>query len=1149
MLDKFFNYLIINSKEEEPNNLLHESLKCFSNKIRVLPYALLDLHFDNIFLVEDKFVLIDQEWWDDRQLPIEYNIYVNLNILYCNYPELNKYYSINYFYDKYNLDSDKLSAIKQTNYYFFFEYKDFINHNVENLLKEKSHSYSFVDRFNDLNKQSDMNKILVEFYKNKFNQVNRLVRNKEKVILEKDAKISELAMLTSGRAYKFSLLLAKFYNKIFPSNSIQRKLVSRLYRFSRSFLKFILNILRTICKFLYLIFPFRRLKMRMLYKIKQNRYVSKFLGISSFNYNEVAGTLVDNNNIYPIENLTQCNAKIAVHLHLYYIDLAKEFYAYLLNIPYNFDLYISISTKNKKYFLKKMFKGIPNVKKITIKESRNCGRDYGPMFVLFGNELKSYDYLLHIHSKKSLRTGREQSNWRKYLLDNLIGSRDLIMQYFYLMDNYNVGIAYPDTYSECSYISHTYLGVKGLANDFYKKLGLKFSDSYLNFSAGSMYWCRTELLESLFDLNLTWDDFGEEHGQDDGTLEYVLERIYDPLLKQKNLNYATFNVKDNCFHLNDSIKSLDQYYCVTKEKMLYNLYNFDVVSFDIFDTLVTRKVYNPDDIFKIIDCIVVDRYHMTPGYYIKLRKNAEYEFRKGRNFVGDCTIDDIYLQMGNNSVLSSKDLDEIKKIEIEVDLNSIIPRKDMLDIYNRLLSQNKQIILISDMYYPRLIIEKILSNCGYYNYFDILVSSEIGFRKDNGTMWDYVCEKYSNFIHVGDNEESDIHALMLRQRSYQHVLEGRKMYELSSMYNVSQNNIENSIMKGLIVNKILFNSPFSLSCSSNQSLIHDMYSYGYAILAPVFMYFFEWLSKMSSDKVEFLFVSREGYYLQRIFKHFIKNSSLKESSNCYFLTSRKVATISNIHTLDDVKNIFSNGYNGSLFELFYYRLGIILDKHYQNEFITLPNDLDYVMSVASEIFNDILLKSEQMREGYLDYIKSVIDISSDKEYIIVDIGYSGSVQYELSKLLNRKISGAYFVTSNNLKPISIGANVYSCFNSIEYDDSFKDSPISRFSVVLESFLIAPVGQLQGFENGKPIYMSGKDRQDLIKSLDETFNGICDFISDMSEINVKDISTLDLDREYILNNFLKYMESGKIDSNIRKTFKVEDFYCSNGNIKY
>lgn len=1145
LLDDYVKFLNGKSKIVKSENLLHESLECYGDELRVLPYALLDLHFDNIFLDGDDYVLIDQEWWDERLLPIDYNIYINLNVLYHKIPSLNKFYNIYYFYDRYNLNDKKIDSFVKTNRYFFYEYKKFVNEKVSNLLESKSKT-EIVDR-DDLSlvRKADFNETLVDFYKAELEKVKA---ERDSYISALNNKQTELANY-NHRIYRWSERLLDILYILFPYNTKRRKFAVGCYKFIRKLIRFLLKIFRVIVKLFFKIIPSKKLKRKISRRMRRSKTGSRILAIP---YNSVSTDrlVIDDDRVYPVSNLLYIDKSIAVHLHLFYTDLAKEFYNYLSNIPYNFDLYVSVPRGVRIRPLKRLFKKILNVNKVIIRYSENSGRDYGPMFVLFKNELKNYDYLLHIHSKKSLRTGVEQEDWRRYLLNNLIGSSHLVMQYFNLLLNYNVGIAYPDTYPGCTYLSHTYLGVKGLASQFYSKLGLNYSDSYVNFSAGSMFWCDVNLIRDLFELDLTWDDFGAEHGQDDGTLEYVMERIYDPLVRKKKMNYLVFNPRNNHFYLNYANKSLEQYYKLDKNKLFDKLESYPIVTFDIFDTLVTRKVYNPDDIFRIIDTKVSNIFNVEAEFYIKLRKEAESQVRVKKNFVGDCTIDEIYEEMCNNSILSESDMMKIKEIEIETDLESIIPRKEMLDVYNKLLKKNKQIILISDMYYTKDIIKKILSNCGYDNYYELFVSSELGFRKDNGTMWDYFYERYDNSIHVGDNEESDIHLLMNRNKPCIHVMQGRKMYENSRYYSDSDEKLENVIMKGLIVNKSLFNSPFALNNKLDGGAVNNFYDYGYSVLAPVFLYFFSWLNKTLSSDAEILFVSREGHYLQKIYKHFISKSNNSERNNCYFLTSRRAVSVTNIKSLDDVREIFESVYKGSLYELFYHRLGIMLNKKYKNENIELPRDIDKVMVIAEENFQKIKSIARKDRNNYLKYVNSVIDLSSSKEFVVVDLGYSGSVQYELSKLLERKISGAYFVVSNSLKPLSIGAKVYSCFNSITYDDSFLKCPISKYSVIFESFLTGPTGQLLRFDNNiQPVYLEENDKLELMRKLDIVYNGICDFISDMADMNIKDITDLNLDKDYILNNFANFIKSGNLNSEIRSTFKVEDFYCSNGNIKF
>ena len=53
----------------------------------------------------------------------------------------------------------------------------------------------------------------------------------------------------------------------------------------------------------------------------------------------------------------------------------------------------------------------------------------------------------------------------------------------------------------------------------------------------------------------------------------------------------------NFFKSDQAIEELS-----SREKVLKKLKKYDVISFDIFDTLVTRCVYEPDDVFSVCLC-------------------------------------------------------------------------------------------------------------------------------------------------------------------------------------------------------------------------------------------------------------------------------------------------------------------------------------------------------------------------------------------------------------------------------------------------------------------------------------------------------------------------------------------------------------------
>lgn len=156
-------------------------------------------------------------------------------------------------------------------------------------------------------------------------------------------------------------------------------------------------------------------------------------------------------------------------------------------------------------------------------------------------------------------------------------------------------------------------------------------------------------------------------------------------------------------------------------------------SIDVFDTAIFRDVYQPTDIFKLIEDTGITSFQ-------RKRINAEAQASKSNKFY---TIQDIYKH------LPGLDYNE----EIKMEMQHIYPNATILEMYK----QNPQnYVFISDMYLPAKTIQRFLEKCGYENP-KVFVSCEEKCNKGSGILFEKVQKRVGQITkHYGDNYKSDI---------------------------------------------------------------------------------------------------------------------------------------------------------------------------------------------------------------------------------------------------------------------------------------------------------------------------------------------------------------------------------------------------------
>jgi glycosyltransferase involved in cell wall biosynthesis len=222
---------------------------------------------------------------------------------------------------------------------------------------------------------------------------------------------------------------------------------------------------------------------------------------------------------------TPSRLKIAIQLHLYYSDMIEIFHEYLKNAKISFDLLISTATEADARFIRNFIAAnFPKDQTFVVRVTPNRGRDIAPFLIGFSDLMGNYDYICHLHSKRSPHAGFGE-NWLAWVLRCMFGAPWIAEAVLSHMEsNPECCVMFPDNYFEIK----TFTGWGGneiRITALLKRWGLSFAELpvFANFAAGSMAWFRASCLQVLADT-LSLEDFEQEAYQEEGTLAHVLER-------------------------------------------------------------------------------------------------------------------------------------------------------------------------------------------------------------------------------------------------------------------------------------------------------------------------------------------------------------------------------------------------------------------------------------------------------------------------------------------------------------------------------------------------------------------------------------------------------------------------------------------------
>ena len=187
-----------------------------------------------------------------------------------------------------------------------------------------------------------------------------------------------------------------------------------------------------------------------------------------------------------------------------------------------------------------------------------------------------------------------------------------------------------------------------------------------------------------------------------------------------------------------------------RERLEAGIEQADIVSFDVFDTLLMRTTLVPEDVFDLVEKRALENGLPARGF-----SSARLAAQHGPN---GGTAEHISRAVQQALGCSDADCEELYRIELAIERESTLPREPMCALLRRALACGKKVLLVSDMYHSSEAIDELLQANGISGYHELFVSSDQGILKRQGLLERAIPPGVpaNRIIHIGDSINNDI---------------------------------------------------------------------------------------------------------------------------------------------------------------------------------------------------------------------------------------------------------------------------------------------------------------------------------------------------------------------------------------------------------
>ena len=630
----------------------------------------------------------------------------------------------------------------------------------------------------------------------------------------------------------------------------------------------------------------------------------------------------------------------------------------------------------------------------------------------------------------------------------------------------------------------------------------------------------------------------QRHDLDLSCLKKYLSR--KKLLKGNSDFIECWNVWDSPFYA--SYSDYDDGLELIKKKIMDA--DIDIVSFDMFDTLVVRPFYKPSDMFELMDktFIKLSNYNKVIKFS-KIRFDSEVFLRKEslKNGICEVKIDDIYNYIKDFYSIPYDIVLKMKNLEEELEIKYCTKRHTAYDLYELSRFINKKVIVTTDIYMNRNTIEEILRR-NEYDFDHIYISSELLKTKSDGSLFHHIKEtENKRILHIGDNVNSDVKMaeknnivsayfprtidVFMNETSI-NVNSCGNLFKEFDMFNINMNaylkctGVRCSL--ALVANYYFDNPfrPFMFDTKFNS----DANFIGYYCLGMHLLSLSNWiLNDIKSKKIDNIsFMSRDGYLPLKSTQILQNNTTINNDVNLDYIYISRKAMFPLLFSGKEMINILQTYVDYNILtinDLFDILKPILKYSNYvkYKDILCINGFDEKKFKNKFEFFNCLKLIFEKLidEKKYNDYfnlVKLYFRQHFNGNSAAFDIGYSGKPEAIISYMLDKPVNTYFYhSTSSEAYSNSVAAN----FNI----NLFYDFMPTLTGTIRELFYsdVNPscIGYKKNGDEILPVFAAAEKytyfNKQMIRSVQD---GALKFVNDFSSLFGDSIELFDLNRFYM-----------------------------------